>query len=660
MMAILFAMMWASGEVKPLADARVFGMCQEPQTAEDIEQLAALGCDVIVRGISCAWHADPESTRARMAARADLLALSRERGITFCTMVTSSAIFPDIVPEGKLEQWASRDARGQVIPTASWHQGCLNNPEFRTFIRDIGRAAVDGGADGIHYDESYSRWFWMQPIPCFCDHCCAELRAWLKAHFTPEQLRTRWGIEDVEAFDYRAYLAEKGLSDEPWRSPLHDQWWLMQLHTTYRWERWIVDDNKAYARERYGRELVTNANQYQLLDVSAALTIESRVYDFVNIGTGLGVSYRDGGRGARLPIGPSDLSFIPTYRMSRAHAGGKPVALFLDIQQHPEQLSALPRGQEDLYMQWLFAEAHLTGCYFAAHHRFGGYEGPLEPQVAAGRFLRDHADWYRGSKPMARVGVLFSYPSQIWDMYGTTWSRAPEFPSHSHQYSGVCQALMRANLQWDTVFIGDGELFPEVLSEADLRGFDVVIAPGVYCANDRELEVLAGYVRGGGKLLVTGPFARFDGRHEVREGGLPPPLERAARLELDFEPAMNAAHAELDAALVRALVDDLGIEPQVLVANPDARLQVHLRRAAAGAPVLVDLINTDFAWRRGFRPAPPTTLALKPKDDVSVAKASMYTFNEPEPRPLLVKRERGVLTVELPEVEGYALLCLEP
>lgn len=646
-----------------LSEAKVFGMCQPPQTAADIEALASMGVDVVVRGISCAWYADPAQARARMESVAELARLARERGITFCTMITSSAIISDIVPPGKLEQWASRDAAGHIIPTASWHQGCLNNPEYRAFVRDIGRAVIDGGADGIHYDESYSRWFWTRPMPCFCDACCSELRAWLREHYDAATLRTRWGIDDIETFDYRRYLADHGWTEQPWRSPLHDEWWLMQLHSTLRWEKWIVDDNKAYARERYGRDLVTNANQYMIPNLCAVLTGESRIYDFVNIGTGLALEYRDGPAARWLRISPAEGSFTPLYRMGRAHAPDKPVVVFLDIQEHPEYLAALPPRQEGLYMQWLFAEAHLNGCYFAGHHRFSFYEGPLQPQVAAGQFFRRHWAWYKGSRPVAQIGVLFSFPSQIWDMYADFWSRAPALPSHSRQYYGVCQALLRANLQFDTVFVGDGEIFPDTLKVADLRPYEIILAPGVYAANDAELEALREYVRGGGRLLITGPFAEYDGLHRPRErdaldllGGPP----RVVVLPDDLEPAIGPGHADREARLVHALTADLGHQPQVLLTSPNAKLQVHLRRPAQGGQLLVDLVNTDFDWKRGFRPAPAAQLWLRLGQTFRPSAAHLFTIARPDGTQIPLRQEGDVTVLELPEVESYALVVFQP
>lgn len=662
MMAALIACLVLGQQQAPLAEARVFGMCQPPQTSADIEALARMGVDVVVRGISCAWYADPAQARARMESVADLARLARERGIIFCTMITSSAIIEDIVPPGKLDEWASRDAAGRIIPTASWHQGCLNNPEYRTFVRDIGRAVIDGGADGIHYDESYSRWFWMQPIPCFCDACCAELRSWLKGRYDAATLRERWGIDDIETFDYRRYLSEHGWTDEPWRSPIHDDWWLMQLHSTLRWEKWIVDDNKAYARDRYGRDVVTNANQYMIPNLSAVLTGESRIYDFVNIGTGLSLSYRDGRSFRWLRLSPSEGSLVPLYKMGRAHAPDKPVVVFLDIQDHPEHLAALPPRQEGLYMQWLFAEAHLSGCYFAAHHRFSFYEAPLEPQVAAGQFFKRHAGWYTGSRPVADIAVLFSFPSQIWDMYADHWSGAPDFPSHSRQYYGVCQALLRANLQFDTVFVGDGDIFPGTLKSTDLGPYHIVIAPGLYAANDAELEALREYVRGGGHLLITGPFADYDGLHQPRQdkaldefSGLP----QVAVLRDDFEPAIGLGHADREAGLLQAVTKGLGHRPQVVVASPAAKLQVHLRRPAQGNQLLVDLINTDFDWKRGFRPAPPSQLWLRLGDTLQPKGARLFTIAQPDGVEITVRREGEVTVLELPEVESYALVVLE-
>ncbi|MCX7598698.1 MAG: beta-galactosidase, partial [Armatimonadetes bacterium] len=584
------------------------------------------------------------------------------RGITFCTMITSSAIYPNIVPPGKLEEWASRDAAGHVIPTASWNQGCLNNPGYRAFVRDIGRAVIDGGADGIHYDESYSRWFWMRPIPCFCDACCAELRSWLRERYSEATLRERWGIDNIQTFDYRGYLAEHGWADEPWRSPLHDDWWLMQLHSTLRWEKWIVDDNKAYARQRYGRDLVTNANQFMITTLSAVITAESQIYDFVNVGTGLIIDYRDGAAPRWLRISPAEASFIPLYRMGRAHAPDKPVVVFLDIQEHPEHLAALPPRQEGLYMQWLFAEAHLSSCYFAGHHRFSFYEAPLEPQVAAGQFFKRHAGWYKGSRPVADIGVLFSFPSQIWDMYANHWSGAPEFPSHSRQYYGVCQALLRANLQFDTVFIGDGDIFPGSLTAVDLAPYRVVIAPGIYAANDAELEALHEYLRRGGYLVITGPFADYDGlrrergRKVVRDFA---DMPRVVVLSDDLEPAISPAHADREARLVHAVVGRLGHQPRVLVNSPQAKLQVHIRRPAQGNEVLVDVINTDFDWKRGFRAAPPCQLWLRLDQAFRLRAARLFTIAHPEGVQVPLRHDGDLVVLDLPEVESYALVVLE-
>ena len=653
---IMLTMMSAASQPCPIERARVFGMCQEPHTTQDIERLAGMGCDVIVRGISCAWAASPQQARERMASKARLLELSRQRKITFCTMITSSAIYPQAVPPGKVEQWASRDAHGRVIPTNTWHQGCLNNPEFRAFTRDIGRAVIDAGADGIHYDESYSRWFWMRPIPCFCDHCCEQLRKWLASHFTADQLRQRWGIKDVSTFDYRRYLAEHGWADEPWRSPLHPQWWLMQLNTTARWEKWIVEDNKRYARERYGREIVTNANQYMMATLSAAVAMESRIYDFVNIGTGLSLHYRDRQGAGHVPISPAEASLIPTYRMARAATPDKPVVVFLDIQQHPENLAALPQRDEGLYMQWLTAEAHLSGCYFALHYRFGNYEGPYQPQAKAGQFVKAHAAWYRDSAPMAQVAVLYSFPSQIWDMYALHWAPANDYPCHSSAYYGVCQALLRANVQWETVFIPDGTLFPGVLQAEQLKKYRVVIAPWVYCAREAEISALEEFVRQGGKLIVVGDLAAYGEGFEKRNPRLPEGLKRAVRVEADVAAACDPSRADVDDAVVRALIDRAGLVPQVMVGNPRARLQIHLRRSATGGQILVDVLNTDFSWLRGFRPSPPTQVFVKTSREVTSAR--LYTFDEPDGRKITVQSRGGVAAINLPPVKCYALVVL--
>ena len=199
-----------------LHDAKVFAICQPGNTEADVRALREMGVDVVVRGVHGAWHQSPDSARAGQQSKLPLMDLSRELGLCFATMITSAAIYAEDVPAGKYETWVTRDAQNRMLPVGNWHQGCLNNPEYREYVKTMARAVIDGGADGIHYDESYAKYYWMKPLPGFCDHCCAQLRDVLRAKYDAQTLRERFGIEDIEGFQYRDYLAARGLADKPW------------------------------------------------------------------------------------------------------------------------------------------------------------------------------------------------------------------------------------------------------------------------------------------------------------------------------------------------------------------------------------------------------------------------------------------------------------
>jgi len=606
----------ATPSLEVLRDARAFAICQPGNTEEDVRALREMGVDVVVRGVHGAWHQSPEGGRAGQESKLPLMELSRELGICFATMITSAAIYPEDVPEGRYEALVARDAQNHRLPVGGWHQGCLNNPEYRAYVKTMARAVIDGGADGIHYDESYGKYYWMAPLPGFCDHCCAQLREHLRGKHTAAALRERFGIEDLDGFHYRDYLAGKGLSEKPWESPLHDEWWLFQLEATLRYEREIVADSKAHAQEQYGRDLLTNANQYDLSTLCAVLLGESAIYDHVNIGTGWGIEARvDGGVRGRQVL-PPEASFIPMYRAARAATPEKKVCMFLDIQQAPDFFAALPGEQQDRLVEWLCAEAYATGCYHALHYRFSQWEGARESLRRCGRFFAEHHDrYYARSRPEAQIGVLFSSASYTWDMYPTHWTL--KGPAHCREYTGVCQALIDANLQFETVFLGDGRLFPDEAPGA-LSDFEILIAPSAYALTEANLNALADYVTAGGILVRSGPFGQVDASRQ-RRAMLPLGLAKGDphvhELRDGYEAYVATKDPETRIALGHLLVGELGHVPAVATRDLAANLQLHVRRATDRDALLIDVINRDYAPGRGFRPAGETALYLTlPRD----------------------------------------------
>jgi len=666
-----------------LRQAKVFAICQPGNTEDDVRALRDMGVDVVVRGVHGVWAQSPEQGQQGQESKAALMALSHDLGLCFMTMITSAAIYEKDVPAGKYDAWVTRDALNRTIPVGNWHQGCLNNPEYREYVKSIARAVIDGGADGIHYDESYGKYFWMKPLPCFCDHCCAQFREYLRTKHSAAVLKARFGIEDIGGLNYREYLAARGLGEHPWDSPLHDEWWLFQLDTTTRYEKEIVEDSKAYAASKYGRELVTNANQYHIETLCPVIAAESAIYDNVNIGTGWQIEYRsESPAGSRLRL-PPDISFVPMYRMAHAVTPDKPVSMFLDIQEPPAHFSALPADQQGRLLEWLCAEAYAAHCYQALHYRFSLWEGPREELRRIGRFFAEHHDrYYAHTEPEARIGVLYSFASYTWDMYPMYWTGKGR--AHCREYYGICQALIDANLQFDTVFLGDGRLFPEE-QPTRLRDFDILIAPSAYALTDRNLAALADYVGTGGKLVRSGPLGVVDEENRPRST-LPPELGSGHPgvygLRGDYEAYLGTKEPGALADLAELLVGKLGEIPTVASRDLAANLQLHVRRSPTRDALLIDVINRDFQPGRGFRPTGETDMLLTLPGDYGMRGKTVraltpdrgvpegqvdwvpvtFSVRQPirpgMPGPMTIGR-RATVKLRLPKVDVYTLVVIE-
>lgn len=91
--------------------------------------------------------------------------------------------------------------------------GCCNHPAFRELFFADAKAYVEMGVDMIHVDDSAMNASWVKDAGvCFCDHCRAGFRDFLRERRTSDELR-ELGVADIAAFDYREHLKATGIPD---------------------------------------------------------------------------------------------------------------------------------------------------------------------------------------------------------------------------------------------------------------------------------------------------------------------------------------------------------------------------------------------------------------------------------------------------------------
>jgi len=99
--------------------------------------------------------------------------------------------------------------------------GCTNHPEFQRLCRERVRAAMAGGADGLHVDDHLGTAgaAWWQGGG-FCDYCMESFREYLRKHATKEQLQQA-GVQRIDDFDYRALVRKHATTRQEYKKMQH-------------------------------------------------------------------------------------------------------------------------------------------------------------------------------------------------------------------------------------------------------------------------------------------------------------------------------------------------------------------------------------------------------------------------------------------------------
>lgn len=180
-------------------------------------------------------------------------------------------LYPFIDADERFLETVCVDLSGKRI-TAPWlwdhrHKGhpyywcCSNSPRYRQFLRDNKtRLAACFGADGLHIDGAQGSAGAIRLGGCFCQHCMAGFREFLKQNASPDRLK-QFGIEDLDHFDYGTFLRERGVTvgdfNKSWRDiPLADEFQVCQHKAAAALVRELGD----HAERLLGRPLIRSVN----------------------------------------------------------------------------------------------------------------------------------------------------------------------------------------------------------------------------------------------------------------------------------------------------------------------------------------------------------------------------------------------------------------
>jgi hypothetical protein len=427
--------------------------------------------------------------------------------------------FVEYGPEDEVYEFSGIDLYGNHIEYDDpvGFVGCTNLHGWQEFTKEKIFKAIDWGADGIIIDdyEGSSRWTSgvtsgmggseNGPGGCFCSACEAGFREYLKDKYTSGELAD-FEISNIESFDYSEYLNKHGWTIEDlgvesrkfqgWDAkteiiiPFYQDYADFQNREVVKFLEALRDESKAYAMEKYGREISWSENAGE-----------------VTYGAHKSYPYFDRNVGAIWQFGyPPKGSEGYYYRLGFDLYGAPRLR---EVNRHPVVVAVMNEYQTNNLWLIKSAEAYAnTGALI--EYDYVTIEGASDEVALASLtnnpetknlyntfFLENETVFdFNSLESLAKTAVFYSSPSVHYDMY-----------RHTQSFNGICEILTDLHVQFDPIFIGDGITYPDSLTAEDLRDYELIFLPNVYALTDNQAERLIEFMNAGGSIIALGDFA---------------------------------------------------------------------------------------------------------------------------------------------------------
>jgi hypothetical protein len=485
-----------------------------------------------------------------------------------------------------LDEMACRNADGKPASNAEWPLMCTNNPDWIAAEVELGKAAIDAGAELLLVDTPMGSAFLSSGFlkAGFCRHCLTNFERHLARTYTARELRDRLGVERFDANAVTARLRpfqDFARKKQPFENDSPDdrlfrEFILCQERASFDTRKLLIDRLRAYARgKKQPVAFCTNAADLGTMNAFGHWVRGIMFADLVDF-----FAYEQEVLPTGLP--PDRLLPLPRGKWAAYHK----LAYAIHGRRSPAVLHAGTMGkflvdvmikQKNPTSAWfgaLAAEAYAANGAFILFH----VEAPLGSTVGLQKFwargievngfVRAHPDLYEGGlRSGSPLAVLFLFNE-----------RGRTVPSVCPSYLGFAQALVEGNYPFDTVFGGDGRYVRDRLQLESLKRYAALIVPSPIDPTDNQKRVLQQFVREGGTLVAQ----------ELKGLGIDVELRPDRRSYLGGTAAYGKGRVyQLAGKPTPTWTDDVGAN-YFKTYEPGLREQVHDLARALGATAVVD------------------------------------------------------------------------
>jgi beta-galactosidase len=562
--------------------------------AEDAKLMREAGVTLATVGVFAWARLEPEPGRYEFGWLDRVLEILHGAGVAV-DLATATAAPPPWFSHAHPEMLPV-DADGHRLSYGSRQTFCPSAPVYRAAALRL----VAALADRYHDHPALALWhvhneYACHNARCYCEVSAAAFRRWLRSRYSDlDALNLAWGTD---------FWSQHYTDWEQVQPP--------RTSTTFPNPGLVLDFHR-FSSDALLELFV--AERDELLRRSPDLPITT------NLMTG-GFERLDYWRWAReLPLVSTDHYLIgesPTEPgaqvayaadVARSLAGGGPWLLMehatsavnwqrRNLGKAPGELARnslghVARGSEGaMFFQWRASRAGAEKWHSAMVPHAGIDSKVWHEVVALGERLRRLAE-VAGSTVESEVALLLDYPSG--------WA------AEAHSQPSVDMATFAEIQRWHTVLWRSGVVADLARPGADLGRYRLVLAPALYLLDDAGAGNLAGYVRGGGTLVV-GPYSGVVDEHDrVRLGGYPGGLRELLGIRVDeYFPLPGGATVRLDnGATGRVWTEHARVEGADPVAS-------YIDGPAAGGPAITrHAAGSGTAWYLGTRLADPDLASL--------------------------------------------------
>ncbi|MDD5223638.1 MAG: hypothetical protein PHE84_06590 [bacterium] len=411
----------------------------------------------------------------------------------FATMQGSPGVIddPELLSETACETFAGSKAYALWIFPDSPYLPCNNNSKWNDFLNARVEEHLHGEADAIDIDEVEGIAGHLY-LAGFCPSCMDGFRQYLKDNFSPPEINFRLGIGQLDEFNYKSYLQDKGaskLEDDP-NPDLRREFVRFQLKARQKQLKGLVGHANNYA----GRQVPFTANTVLL---SAHRQVFIPDLDFLVYEYPLELN----------PLG----KHLGVHLLARAMDPKKPAFIFPDIR----VLLDFQENSMDwnIFTHWM-AEAASAGEGMLIPYQayvFGGGQETVSGGLTAPpeiirpytKFFQENQDLVLGTELLAEVGLVYhqrTVLNEFFDYgYATPWSIAEA--SHL-AFLSAAEILEEEHIPFEVVYVGDEDFVPgRGLSLLGLEKFKTVILPSPLSFSEAETGVINDYRSQGGKVV---------------------------------------------------------------------------------------------------------------------------------------------------------------